>query len=149
MSNLICTLKDALLPRDHEKGLVVSADIGMNDRGNEKRGTIHFVFVGNTSVWFAYCESLSRWDDIPIERWENTSNHDSCWRTDGVNQPLAKLYFDWARELNPHKAPRNIEQFCTLGVLLSSPWEKVKVKHERLGDNSQYWRKIISIERGW
>jgi hypothetical protein len=146
LAHTICTIKDTLLSRDcsdRSKGLVVSTDISM---GDSKRASVHFVFAGNTSVWFAVSKSLQRWDDIPIEEWENTSNHDSCWRNDGVRSPLVHLYFDWAREINPDKAPKDIRQFCVLGILSSSPWERVRVEY-RKRPGADYRFDIISIQR--
>jgi len=57
--------------------------------------------------------------------WKNTSNHDSCWRSDGVGAPLTKLYFAMCKQVNHAEAPKNLNNFL---------WEfnVTKVKFEGL-----------------
>ena len=154
VANVICTIKEALLEQGQlgdgsYKALVISADLGMDDyeSGETKRGVVHFIFSGNTSVWFAHVDALSRWDSVLIDEWENTSNHDSCWRTDGVSSILSKLYFKWAKEINPDMAPCDLSKFCTLGVLFSSPWEKIRVIHKKSDEDHR--RVLTNIKKGW
>ena len=155
LSNVICAIKSGLLPPQYSrledgswKGLVISADLSMEDFGvgRGRRSSVHFAFTKNTSVWFSCSDRLWRWNDIPIEEWRNTSNHDSCWRTDGVESVLTQLYFEWTRKINPNKAPKDISKFCTMGVMLCSPWEYVLVECEN-DPNESYWQVLKSIRK--
>lgn len=57
---------------------------------------------GNTKVWIAKGTGEERWrhlNDIDAHVWENTSSHDSCWKTDGLRD-IVQTYFDLCEELN-------------------------------------------------
>lgn len=158
-STLICTLKEQLLGRqpydDVMRAMWFKLDASLNYYGYQKDGNtpngyghrterrnIFFVFTGNTTVFCAVEGDDDRWfdiTDIPLDRWEYTSSHDSCWRSDGVDSPLSRLYFEWYKrimsgtqnqgeddeqsdafceipqELQP--APRDLHQHTTLGGL--------------------------------
>ena len=154
VTNLIYSIKEKVLPPQHFKdqlpdkswkAIVISLDLSMNDYNihKSKRGSVHFIFTRNTSVWYTFREGLHRWDEIPFNEWKNTSNHDSCWISDGVRSVLTKLYFEWAKEINPDIAPRDISQFCILGIIGFNPWEEITVRYEPI------WKKLTNIKRGW
>ena len=158
VERIICTIKDAILPPQcygdyfpdgSMKGLVVSADLSMNDysKNRGRRGSVHFLFTGNTSVWFAQSDQLRHWHNIPLNEWRNVIDHDSCWAEE-VGSVLAKLYFKWAQEINPDIAPRKLSEFCTLGIFSRSPWEKVRVsfKSKRGIRDPQI---LARIEKDW
>ncbi len=92
--------------------------VGRPDSGYavEQYRTIYLMFFGHTSVWVAVEPPGERWDNwqqVPLDAWKNTSNHDSCWRSDGL-QPLSKLYFEMAEEvlaesIDKRLAPKDVE----------------------------------------
>jgi hypothetical protein len=157
---------DAGLGHPREPGLLVTLDVRMSHyalSGDEyhRAAVVYTVFTSNTSV-FTYTTTLGRdsvrWEDVKPEDWINTSNHDSCWRSDGL-QHLSELYFAFATEINVElandklgtKAPQAFNQFVSLGVLGREPWCSVIVEHEREPttphSSSSYRRRIISIEK--
>ena len=149
--HLICTLWETLRPAQpfgiaeagFPRGLVVTLDLSSSyytdDHEFHRRGLLHTVFTANTSVFTAVSEDFKGWDQISLDAWNNTSNHDSCWRSDGM-RTLSELYFRWAKEINeemvargyPDLAPREFDGFCTLGSLGNSPWEFVRVGKEQV-----------------
>jgi len=157
---LICDLKYRLLgdssysrdSKGYQKGLVVSVNLSLEYEpgGASRSDVVQFLFTGDTSVWMSKLERRwCKWSQIPIDEWENTSNHSSCWRSDGVEAPLTRLYFAWAKELiqaesYPDKTPSEMCQFCHFS--LAEPWEFVLVKHEHdPTDKYRYKRKLIDI----
>lgn len=81
----------------------------------ERRYSI--LFCGNVNVFIAHTGSAYvRCEDIPLDRWVNTSNHDSCWATDGL-QFLTQAYFEMCKEVDPDKAPVLLESTAQIGFL--------------------------------
>lgn len=93
---------------------------GSDDLGPEIVQTIYMVFTGNTSVF--YCSPYDAngdreyWhiEDVPSERWINTSNHDSCWRSDGFSF-LFTLRMQMCALVNPDVPPAWIDSEAELG----------------------------------
>lgn len=76
-------------------GILMSLRICGDNHGYEKDGstfhkrwiahytkTIHFIVVNPYSVFAAISDRYD-WRSISMDEWKNTSNHASCWRTDG------------------------------------------------------------------
>lgn len=141
-------------PLDH--GLVVTLDLRMSHfslGGDEyhRSALVHTVLCGNTSVFTCTTRGFRKWNEIPFEEWENTSNHDSCWRTDGLRH-FHLLHCKFADEMNEEirshgsngLAPREFNTFVSLGTIAGRPWTHVRVDHERTpGEN--YKRRLLSI----
>jgi hypothetical protein len=142
-----------------EEGLVVTLDLRLShyvpDEGNEyhKSALAHIILTGNTSVFAAATHDYTPWHQMDAGQWDNTSNHDSCWRSDGFGF-LNTLYFNMTEQMN-HQikadggspiAPIYFSQFCTLGSLDGKPWETVVVQHELIpGDH--YRRRLVKVVR--
>lgn len=145
-----------------DPGISMKVDLSLShytpDWTYERRETIHWLFCNHVST-FAAMEGDERWFDaiaIPLDVWKNTSNHDSCWRSDGVDSFLSKVYFDWCTKLNEQLKgdgfetirPCDFHQFCHMGIGMA--WKEVLIDHtaddreEGIGD---YWRKIVKVER--
>lgn len=165
---ILTTLWDTLRPDkpDYERdglitvssGIVVTLDLRLSHfatGGDDYRRSalVHTVFTGNTSVFQAVCRDFTKWHKIDPSDWFNYSNHDSCWRTDGM-RGLTSLYFAMTEELNEEiladgyspQRPIDFHQFCSLGTLAGKPWESVTVRHERVPGDS-YRRRIVALER--
>ncbi len=150
-------------PQDGEVGLLVTLDLTMSHYAGEneyhRSALVYTVFTANTSVFVHASRDFKRWQDLIPEDWANMSNHDSCWRTDGLRN-LHLLQGTFAKEMNEEivghgnspLAPREFGQFCSLGGLAQKPWRYVDVAHERIPDNpgkrfgSYYRRRILSIQ---
>jgi hypothetical protein len=177
-STVIESLADQLIPRNedwmaesmrkftqeqvfkgysYQSGVVVplactlSAPRGVSDIGDISVTKQMFVVVcGRRHVWVAQPEKrYLSFKSVPMESWKNTSNHDSCWRTDGIDTPITAMYFTAAEEVNKRLpkeiAPGKMKSDCHFG--LSGDWGIVKVTHCRdENDDARYRRKLLSIE---
>jgi hypothetical protein len=128
LKSLIVFLVDKMLDRDSNKiervgwenggvfrrpGLYMSFPVTVSDDDYDEYGentsitrTVYLVFTGHTSVWYTVTDDM-RYNPKP-EDFINSSNHNSCWRTDGL-QFLSNLYFDMCKEVNPNKAPKDLQ----------------------------------------
>lgn len=163
-ADFVCYLKDTFVPHGVEgweslddgsirkPGILVKLDIRMADYENDKRrgGDIWFVLAGNCNA-FAYFTEKHMWEsELPYAEFENISNHDSCWRS-SVGDFLTKIYFQWAKEINDDKAPRDLSTHCFLGL---SCHELVSVTYETNTDTERYkkyrdsyWKRLVKVER--
>jgi hypothetical protein len=175
--NILCTLWDTLRPdisgytsmpgervrtanglyHPIEPGLMTTLDLRLSHfslTGDEFHANVlvHTLFTSNTSVFVTSSRNFQKWDQIPVEQWLNTSNHDSCWRSDGMSE-LSRLFFALTDEMNEQiKAikmnplkPCEFNQYCTLGALGSKPWEFVTVEHERIPEE-YHKRRMLSVQ---
>ena len=164
----ICTLRDAIFPSSRSvpdgdgscAGIVFTLDariaVFKGDKEYRRSAMVFIALCGNTNVFVAIEPNDStrhlwgRYATVPMDAWVNTSNHDSCWRSDGM-RPLSELYFRFANEINDELteedrvAPKDMHQSTSLGFLMSRPFEFVQMRHERL-PGSAYRRKLLSIE---
>lgn len=82
---------------------------------------IHMLFEGHVSVWIAV---NNKWllEDVKLFEFKNTSNHDSCWASDGF-RPLINTYFNQCEEVQSHLpehlriAPKDISTLNTIDKL--------------------------------
>lgn len=157
-SSFVCYLKDTLTDsldgweslgggKMRKPGIMVSLDCRLsNYETNDRRNVlVHFVLCGNTNV-FAYCAD-KRFNYLPFEEFENTSNHDSCWRTDGVDSYLTGLYFKWADEIRQGRAPRELHSGCDIGLgchrLVDVTYGCDEARNKEYG--SDYWNKLLDV----
>ena len=107
------------------EGLLFQLEFIVNDpnldhsvRGKTAQSRLFYTAVcGNTHVFFAdriQGGNLSHFKDIPSDEWINTSNHDSCWRTDGMRW-INDTYFEMCRGCNPDVAPATLYSEARLG----------------------------------
>jgi len=169
---IICNLVDKFLDRksplqisdDWSKetahGVIVSVNCNVSDYSSDVinidiHRRIWFLFTRNTSVFVAV-DSMENdwkfWNSIPLNAWKNTSNHDSCWRSDGM-RPLYKTYFEMCDEVNAARvkaglktiAPVKMSGFNTLGHDLITE-VKVTTTSNKDSFNPSYYRKLVSIK---
>lgn len=119
---------------------------------SERHATVFLMFYGNTSVWFAAPEGDERWfswREIPLDRWENTSNHDSCWRSDGL-RCLTNLYFEMSSDIDENIAPKDMNQFVRFAGFGRNVFNHVQVTQRRAprSKGNSYWfeSELVSIE---
>lgn len=82
-----------------------------NSKSKGKSAILHFVFSrhvysSSTHCWFQITELKDLMPDKG--QWKNTSNHDSCWRTDGIRSEIIKVYFDFCKKVAPKTAPMEL-----------------------------------------
>lgn len=101
MEKVISEMVEAMLPRfSEDKVLLLTADVSYEEFDERfsvdaHRFSIHFAFhrPGNyTKVLFATSERAWRIEE-GLELC-HTSDHDSCWRGDGVERPLRKIHWE-------------------------------------------------------
>lgn len=134
-SSVIAELVRILVPR-HEMeytkegfiqkpGLYIELDCRITDFGFSKKDgnkrerkektestVVHFIFCGNVNT-FAWHQTKGVRETPKAEDFINVSNHDSCWRTDGVESYLSKIYFDFCKKVNSELAPKELVQWTT------------------------------------
>ena len=153
---------------ENDEGIHFCLKIDAENYGYEKDGNtyheewrkrsikhIHFILL----KWHKVFVSISEDDDfhgyeLPEPKtWKNTSNHDSCWRSDGFSD-LSQTYFKIHNEIyantpDEHKeAPVSSDIHFHLGHgWLSGPVFKfVKVEHKALEIGNSYHRQLTKIE---
>ena len=141
--------KAALLGRGRnpEDGVYVRARIFVRP---DPRATLdasrflHFVFrrIGpensGVNTWFQLGDATGF---IPDDsKWQNTSNHDSCWSSDGVRSPIVNVYFNMCGEVAPKKAPIELEATAHIDHVAI-----VKIQVKPVGDG--YHQTLVHMER--
>ena len=107
----------------------------------------HIIFLSNRNVFIC----ISDTEKMPKPNdWVNTSNHESCFRTDGVRD-LINLYFEINNQIfektdEEHREPPimgNVELSLHHGWIHGPVFKFVEVEKERLADG--YHSKLVSI----
>lgn len=130
-SDLLCTLVEQLLPTNNSsKGIRFNLRAQVWEYGCKRvlSKEICLVVTERRNVFFNL---------------KNTSNHDSCWKSDGIERPITDLYFAMCVEYNPLVPPKTLENELTFNIF-KKPWEFVKCNLEKDGD---YKQKLIYIEK--
>lgn len=151
VADAICSIADRIVPRDVCKrtfrGAFFHVDLNISSVDHKKnlRHDVRFIIAGNRSVW-VHISKFGQYSlkPIPITEWKNTSNHDSCWRGDGVERPLSTLYFEVCDKVEKKARPIDLHQNCWF-ALGSDVWKDVEVTWEPEPNNS-YKRKLVSYK---
>ena len=134
--------------RNSEDGVYVRARVFVRTNPYAERDAsrfLHFVFRrlgpdgSSVNVWFQLGGETGF---IPDDAgWQNTSNHDSCWRSDGVRSPIVKAYFDLCSEVAPKKAPVELVNTAHIDHVAI-----VKIQVKPTGDDG-YRQTLVHMER--
>lgn len=121
-----------------EMGLLVELDIEVFldeydelEERSSARTRCFFLFrraSNYINVWWAIPEKGYYPD---ANEWENTSNHDSCWRLDGVDKPLRDLYYEMCKQVDPEKAPIELRNFLWNFTLKHVLIEGLRINKDR------------------
>ena len=89
----------------------------------------YVAFCGNTSVFVARQDThdsnhLRHYTAIPTTEWKNTSNHISCWRSDGMRW-MNEAYFEMCEACNPDIIPAELDSICQIGFI--KLWHNVQM----------------------
>ena len=108
ISDVIVGIKERVIPRGqaNPKALYLCFDVGLrvySPMEVSRRSLVHVLLYcpyGGSVHTFVAEKDFGPYGPVSKLDWENTSNHDSCWRTDGLNTPFDKIYFRMADEIN-------------------------------------------------
>lgn len=153
-SDVIQTLKTELLG---ERGLVPDKDgyfeaivvslgltlvkTGACHEDQRCRVDVNFLMTRSTSVWM----SRGAYQTKDLAQWQNTSNHDSCWRSDGIDTPISQLYFEAAHKVDPKMAPCDLDDYSSFYHHDSIRFAKVKVARDDDG-SGRYLYKLTEVK---
>jgi hypothetical protein len=119
------------------------------------RKEMHFLITGDHRVFLAIVDGKTfGLKDIPLKSWKNTSNHDSCWRTDGVQSPITTMMFDAWKHCFSHMPEEHLrEKLRSSGVEMElddscdEVIRFVRIKHTAVDISDTYHRKITSVKK--
>lgn len=133
--------EDGTITKD---GVSMEISYTVNDpsSGESVTKNIFILFCGNTNVFYAYKASSAFYPSwIPLSSWKNSSNHDSCWRSDGLSF-IINDYFQMCWQVNHGGAPVDLESNCYFHW--GTPIKKVKITYKQ--DNDNYQNQITKVE---
>lgn len=116
----------------------------------ERRTRMFFVFSSSVSVWVSIKppdENFNSFTQVPINYWENTSNHNSCWRTDGL-RPISNLYFNFAEQINKERVKNGLAEIAPINLTdhtFIDQAKKLKVRFARNKDD-QYKKDLLQVK---
>ncbi len=126
-------------------GVYLPIFLGVHDVKSDKYKyeQLMMLFVGNTSVFYTTKYNLDI-KKISNKSWINTSNHDSCWRSDGFSF-LHEIQMKMCKNVNPNIAPIKLYTEAKLSIGGTYPVKHCLVTFK---DNiKEYYKyKIISIK---
>ena len=145
---------------DRVAGTVAENGIGMEvslsvydpmvEKYEECRRHYFLLFCGNVNVFMARAgKNHTSFEDVPADMWVNTSNHDSCWSSDGLNF-LSEAYFEMCKEVNPSKPPILLESTAQIGFIgnFYTPVRIVYKPPTYLANKVRSWQSaIVSVKR--
>lgn len=143
--------------------------VRMSQNGYEKDGNtyhpewekhhyscVHFIITDNHKVFMAV-SAKEKLSSIAFDAWTNTSNHDSCWSSSGVDSPLSEYWYSIFEEVfantpEEHRPLPIMENECAdigLNFFRGNLFEYVLVKY---ADNLKarpdgYIKKLTSIRQ--
>jgi|GEM_PF-2803281 len=103
---------------------------------------IFMLFTGDTSVFYA--TDFDSIEDVPNDAWINTSNHNSCWRSDGF-QFLHDIQMKLCENVNPNIAPIKLHTEATFSIIGNYPIKHCIVTYKNNTEDN-YGYKIVNIE---
>ncbi|TSC60424.1 MAG: hypothetical protein LiPW15_302 [Parcubacteria group bacterium LiPW_15] len=137
--NVITTLVETALPRfsGEKKLLYVLIEAGVTKEKvavPSHRRFIHLLFhrPGNHTAVMVAVTDNPHFRKEEMKDWRVVSCHDSCWRSDGVESPLSKLYFEMCKEVDSAAAPRDLWATAQFSIFDSPKVVEVKkFTHDR------------------
>lgn len=159
--------KMPILPEGEENkyGMMFTLEIDCANNGYERDGNTHHpewerrytrflhIIALRPRMVFVHVSENWDWRASKLEDFQNTSNHDSCWRSDGLRL-ITEEYFNAARECWDHvpeehrRAPFEANVNGSLNPILRPILHFVKVEHEPFARNGHdyYWRKLTLVQ---
>lgn len=115
---------------------------------------IHVLVTARHRCYVASTQNAFRIEEVPLDAWVNTSNHDSCWHTDGLgvfHKSMTEAWDHcWSFVPKEHRdTPASMHKFCQFGAGFASPHvlSFVKIEREPLKDaQDHYFDRIKSVK---
>ncbi len=142
-SEALRAIVEAALPVGSEYGLYVHVDLRLyNPRDEEQRWcsrNAHFIISRKTNYTKVWCVVNDDWGMPNLDAFAMTSDHDSCWRTDGF-QPISTAYFEMAKSLmDADQAPKDMREWVSFHSV-----ERLDLAYEKDQTDRLSHRKIIT-----
>lgn len=157
----IVARRDWKNPEEKEYGVLFTLRINCENFGYEKDGNtfhedwqhnaviyVHYIILGSRKVFYA----INCSPDAKVEEFKNTSNHNSCWSSDGFHD-LFNVYMRLYKECweNPNIPEDQRVKPCHADFYTDMQRPKfVLVSHtatkDERGITEHYWRQITKIE---
>ena len=152
---------------DHDIGIHVCFSIDIEQYGYEKDGNthhpewqgrsqkcVHYIMLRYHRIFMAVVDTYDP-TKVELKDWINTSNHDSCWRSDGVQREARKAFIEahetaYANTPDENTPPPILSSDCAeIGLRWhgNTPFEYVRVKHEAIDQKNTYHRKLTEITK--
>jgi hypothetical protein len=155
LDSMLCDLVENFIDREYpvkwengtitKKGIIFEILCRVHDfSGKDRKSSykqFYVMFCGNTNVFYVM-KKISVYNplQIPFDKWINTSNHDSCWRSDGL-EFINKMYFDMCNEVNSEKAPVELYSSADIGNIKP---KNVLITYK---NNEETWKnEVIKVE---
>lgn len=146
VSDAIYSIVEAMFPMPKGEGLFVMLDLRMEhpkDKRNRAFGNVCFVFERphNYCKVFAAVTHEGLWDEPKIEAWQMMSDHDSCWRTDGVERVVDEEYFRQASAISETLAPMHMKTSADIHRI-----DRVKLEYEVVDPSDSHMKRLTKLE---
>lgn len=158
LASTIAGIKNKVLPATYcgekeQPGILFTLDMRVSSHENgdsfNAAADIGVLIVNPHSVFVA--ERLNRpfcFVDAPLDQWKNTSNHNSCWKSDGL-LPLTETYFRLCEEINELRVEAGLPKIASKDMSTNifywgDLWTDVKVQTAKI-DGEHYKRKVVSL----
>lgn len=111
---------------------------------------VHVLVTARHRCYVAVVENEFDITRVPAEAWKNTSNHDSCWHSDGLrvfHEVLDQAWEHcWSHIPEEHRrSPNQMHSYCTFGAGLASPHVLSFVKIKRRDTADHYFDGLESV----
>jgi len=129
-------------------GILFSFDLQVNDSQKaasiEVHRLVHLLFVYPHATFMTEIEYGFNPSDFKM-----TSNHDSCYKSDGIWSPLSKIYFNMCESINELRKERHKKEIAPIQMgSHASIWDMKTVMVDLIPDPDHpggYWKKVENI----
>jgi hypothetical protein len=133
--------------------------------GYEKDGTIrhpewqrrcvknlHIIITQHHNVFIAVSDGVKNLRDVPNNEWLNTSNHDSCWREDGLRlirqtiyDAYTHCYGSMPEEHKPTPAAMTMFSRLGAGFVNGDALQFVRVDFQSIDPDDSYFKRVTKV----
>ncbi len=139
LSSAIQSLVEVMLPIGSEHGLFIMCDLRLEIEKYKLATSkdVGFSFYRPTNYTKVFVAESDRWIEPEASAFVLTSDHDSCWRSDGVDSVISRYYFEMAKSIQGKKeiAPKDMWEFVNFHEIKLVKVEVDRVRDESYGPN--------------
>ena len=135
LGSALCSIVEAMLPIGSEHGLFIMCDMRLENEKTHKRNStdLVFIFYRKTNYTKVFVAQSEKWIEPEAESFKLSSDHDSCWRTDGVDSVISNHFFRMADQVRGKQAPKDLWEFVNLHEI-----KKVKVVVDKQQEGNEH-----------